>query len=204
MINWYVSMIALTILLAPVFYACIRPKEKSVLRCIALLAVLFVIGLAYVSDKRYAAVSRLPVFALGMMFALPCEKELKGLGAALWAAFVLGMAVLYGCYAYFPELLYDYAMHWHPFVLIAPAMCVGIAWLFARLPVCIKSLFAVLGRASFEIFLFNVWLEILAKKYGLAKTPMQWALWSVATVLLGLGYHWLIGKIVRKVVDNHR
>lgn len=204
MINWYVSMLALSLLLAPLFFAWLRHEDHGTVRVLALMAVCFGIGLAYVGNDEYMAVSRLPVFVLGMAFARPCQKEHKWLPSALAAGALAGFAALYACFARFPELLNDYAMYWHPFALIAPALCAGLGWLFARTPGIVSRVFAVLGRASFEIFLFNVWLEVLGKKYGLAKTPAEWLLWSLGTVVLGLGYHWLIGKNVRKVVDNHR
>ena len=135
---------------------------------------------------------------LGMAFAMPWPKENKAMGAWLACAGMVGLIVVYLCFARFTELLNDYAMYWHPFVLIAPALCAGLGWLFGRLPSCVGRVFAWLGKASFEIFLFNVWAEVLGKKFGLVNTPAQWLMLSVATIVLGLAYHWLIGKIVRK------
>lgn len=204
-INWYMSALLITLLLAPVLFACLKPQKACALRTAAVLAVLLLTGFAYIGNDLYMIVSRLPVFALGMVFARPREDK-KGDGllpAALMAAFVAGMAVLYLCHSRYTELLNDYAMYWHPFVLITPALCVGLGWLFERLPGCVRTFFNVLGKASFEIFLFNAWLELLGKKYGLCKTPMQWMLWTVAGVMAGLVYHWMIGKIIRKVVDKH-
>lgn len=202
MINWYVSVMALTMLLAPLFYAWMNGGEKRLLRVAALLFVCFAMGLAYIGNDQYMAVSRLPVFVLGMAFAMPWKKDGKWFVPVLALGGMAGLALVYLCFARFPELLNDYAMYWHPFVAVAPALCAGLGWLFVRVPAIISRAFALLGKASFEIFLFNVWAEVLGKKFGLAKTPLQWVLLSLCTIVLGIGYHWMIGKIVRKVVDK--
>jgi len=203
-ISWYVSAMALTILLAPLVHAWLKGGKRRWLRGLALMAACFAIGLAYIGKDQYMAISRLPVFVLGMLFAMPSEEKARWLPGALAGGAFIGLAVLYVCFARFPELLNDYAMYWHPFVLIAPAMCVGLGWLFGRLPGSMERIFETFGRASFEIFLFNVWGELLGKKFGLAQTPVQWALLSAATIVLGLVYHWIVGKFVQKVVDNRR
>ena len=201
--NWYIGVMALTMVLAPLFHAWLKGGRHGVLRGLALAALCFAIGLAYIGQEQYMAFSRLPVFVLGMLFAMPSEKKCRWLPGVLAVGGILGLIAVYTCHARFPELLGEYAMYWHPFVLIAPAMCVGLGWLFGRLPVWLVRVFETLGKASFEIYLFNAWGEILGKA-GMAKTPVQWALLSAVTIVLGLAYHWLVGKIIRKVVDNRR
>ena len=203
-INWYVSMIPLTVLLAPVFSMCLQPGKRFGLRAGMLIAVLFAIGAAYVGNEQYMAISRLPVFVLGMIFACPREEEYRGavLQWGLAAACVIGFAVLYLCFARYPELLNDYAMYWHPFVLIVPGLCAALGWLFSKCPSVLCAPFQLLGRASFAIFLFNAWLEVLGKRFGLVTTPLEWAAGSLIMLGIGLTYHWLAGKIVQKVVDK--
>ena len=114
------------------------------------------------------------------------------------AAGVLGTTVLYMCLERFSELLITYAMYWHPFVLITPGLCVGLAWIFSCLPGAVCKPFALLGKASFEIFLFNVWIEVLGKKYAWASSSLEWLLWSAASIAAGCAYHWLIGRIFKQ------
>lgn len=197
MINWYVSALALTLLIAPMLHAHLKSH-----RGFGLLIGLFVLGFSFVGDDRYMAISRLPVFALGMMFARPCEKEHKDLPVMLGAGGVAGLAALYGCWARFPELLNDYAMYWHPFVLIAPALCAALGWLFAKAPAKACAPLRVLGQCSFEIFLFNVWLEVLGKKFGLCQTPLHWIIGSVAALGMGMMYHFAVKAVVRKSCKN--
>lgn len=195
LINWYVSALALTLLAAPLFHAVLR--RKKALGDLALFAALLGLGLAFVSRDTYMAISRLPVFALGMVFARPAAREPKArsMAALLGASALTGLTALYLCLARFSDqTLCDYGLYWHPFILIAPALCAGLGWLFARCPAAISGSFALLGRASFEIFLFNVWLELAGKRYGLCETPAQWAAWSLAAMVAGVAYHALVQK----------
>ena len=91
-------------------------------------------------------------------------------------------------------------MYWHPFVLIAPALCAGLGWLFSRAGRGSAALapLRALGRASFEIFLFNAWVEVLGKRFGLAQGPVSWLLWSLGSVLAGLAYHAVVEWCVKR------
>lgn len=193
MINWYVSALVLFMMLAPLIHACLKTDGHHWIRTLLLLGLAFAAGLAFIGNDQYMVFSRLPVLILGMAFARPCDEKKNG---GKWAfafaiSFALGMAVLYLCHGRFPELLNDYAMYWHPFVLIAPAMCAGLGWLFGHMPHAASAPLRVLGRASFEIFLFNVWIEVLGKKFRLFQTAEEWILWSVGSIAAGLVYHLL-------------
>ncbi|HIR81422.1 MAG TPA: hypothetical protein IAD37_09005, partial [Candidatus Limiplasma merdipullorum] len=117
-----------------------------------------------------------------------------------------GLAVLYGCFARFPETLDFYGMYWHPFVLIAPALCVGLGWLFSRAGRGLAAFapLRALGRASFEIFLFNAWVEVLGKRFGLAQGPVSWLLWSLGSVLAGLAYHAVVERCMKRAARGAR
>jgi len=81
-INWYVSGMALSLLLAPVFHAVLRAGKRFWLRASVLIGFLFALGLGYIGNEQYMAISRLPVFALGM--AVGCIGiALPGLGQVL-------------------------------------------------------------------------------------------------------------------------
>ena len=199
-INWYVSAMALSLLLAPVFHAILRGGSRLGLRAFMLIAVLFAIGLGYIGNAQYMAISRLPVFVLGMVFAAPQPKELSPsrMVSALTVAFIAGVAVLFVCLERFSELLITYAMYWHPFVLIAPALCAGLGWLFSKMPAVVNKFFGGFGRASFEIFLFNVWAELLGKRFGVADTPLKWLGLSLLSVAAGLIYHKIVNCFFKR------
>lgn len=200
-INWYLSALAMSMAVAPLFCAVLSEGRYFRLRVLELMAVLLTVGCAYIGNGQYMAISRLPVFALGMVFATPDVQRLslKKTATAMAAAALLGGAALFVCLEKYAELLVTYAMYWHPFLLITPGLCCGLAWLFDRFPAAARKPFEVFGKASFEIFLFNVWLEALGKNYGLASTPSEWLGWSVAGIGVGLAYHWLVGKVSGRI-----
>lgn len=197
-INWYVSAMALSLLLAPVFHTLLRNTRRFWMTAVSLVAVLFLIGLAYIDQKQYIMISRMPVFVLGMILAASQAEtvSMRKAVALLTGAGVAGLAILFLCINRYQELLITYAMYWHPFVLIVPGLCAALAGVFAVLPPKSAKPFALLGKASFEIFLFNVWVELLGKRYGLADSPADWLFWSAASIAAGCAYHWAIGVII--------
>lgn len=193
-LNWYISALTLSLAIAPLFYAILAPNVHK--RALWLIAGCFLAGLAFVSRDTYMAVSRLPVFAAGMAVA-GWEKEKpngKTLAVLLAAAGVLGLAVLMVCFSRFPGLLSPYAMYWHPFFLITPAMCLGLGWLFDKCPRKMLSPLRWLGAASFEIFLFNAWIEVLGKRHGLCSSAGEWIFWSIIGIIAGVLYHLVVEK----------
>lgn len=198
MINWYVSALAASLLAAPLIYSLMMRGSRPRLRALLIAAVCFLGGLCFIGTEAYMAVSRFPVFVLGMAAAVPARRDGGGQTALAGAiAALAGLCVLFVCFFRFPEMLNTYGMYWHPFILIAPAMCAGLGWLFAKAGRKLVLLRA-LGRASFEIFLFNAWVEVLGKRFGLADGPLSWLLWSVGSVLAGLGYHFVVERCMQR------
>ena len=203
MINWYVSALAVSLLVAPFIHACLSHAKRTGVALLVLLLAAFAVGLCFIGDDRYMAVSRLPVFILGMGFALPGSGKQNRYAklTACVAALAAGLTILLLCFSRYPELLNDYGVYWHPFVLIAPALCIGLGWLFRKAERA-RRLFAPLrwlGRASFEIFLFNCWAEVLLKQSGVAYRPFDWAVWSAGSILAGALYHPTEDACVKRV-----
>lgn len=207
MINWYVSALALTLMLAPLVYGLMARASHPRRYVVLVAAACFAGGLCFIGTEAYMAVSRLPVFVLGMAAAVPVREEgTSGAYALALAGGACGLAALYGCFARFPETLDFYGMYWHPFVLIAPALCAGLGWLFSRAGRASAALapLRALGRASFEIFLFNAWVEVLGKRFGLAQGPVSWLLWSLGSVLAGLAYHAVVERCMKRAARGAR
>ena len=193
-INWYVSALALSLVLAPFIYAVLSSNVEK--RTLPLSALCFAAGLAFVGNDAYMAVSRIPVFVLGMAVGGWKAEKPKGkaLAASLAVSGIAGTAILLFCFVRLPDLLASYAMYWHPFFLIAPALCAGLGWLFDHCPKAILAPLRVLGKASFEIFLFNAWIELLGKRYQLCSSWKEWLVWSLISIFAGLLYHLVVAR----------
>ncbi len=205
-INWYTGALFMSMVLAPFFFAALKPGKRFWLRAAALLGLLFMVGLGFVGDYSYMFVSRLPVMVLGMITA-GCSvslRKLKWIIPALLALGAAALAVLYRCLDQYQELLITYAMYWHPFALITPALCIALGWLFSRIPSSALKPLHILGAASFEIFLCNAGAEVLGSKFGLISTPMEWLGWTLGSVALGLAYHWLVGRTWKSIKQKIR
>lgn len=201
MINWYVSALAISLLVAPGLYVLLKPGKSYWLRTVGVLLACFAVGLCFVNRMQYMAASRLPVFVLGMIFASEhaASVDEKKTIPVLALGLCVGLAGLYMALSRFKELLVSLGLYWHPFVLITPGLCAGLAWVFSKLPSRMLAPVRVLGAASFEIFLFNVWVELLGKYYGLCSTKMDWVLWSLASILAGCAYHWVLNRAKSKM-----
>ena len=198
--NWFANAQFLYLLIAPLCFAVLTRSRRPALALGGLLAVAAGIGLASISMEQMMGASRLPVFLLGMAFAMEWPvSERRGVTRTAYAlAFVLGLAVLMLCLTRYRELLNDYGLYWYPFALMTPGLCVGIGWLLHRARDAAR-LFAplrALGSASFEIYLLNVWMVELAKKAALTDAGW-WALLSVGNLLAGIAYHALVGRAVK-------
>lgn len=190
MLNWYMSALIATLILAPFLYACIANGKA-----LATLAFSCLIGVCFLFDERLIMVSRLPVFVLGMCIAMPREKKTDPrINAAVYSvSFIAGAGLLALCMTRYPQALLDYGMYWYPFALMTPPICAGLGWLFHRFSKVFAPL-GFIGRASFEIFLFNCGAEVYLKKAVHIDTPTVWLWVSLGSIVLGCVYHYAINR----------
>ena len=193
--NWYVSGMMLFFLLAPAIHGLLSKSKKPFMTLVVLLAVSVAVGICCVGIDQYMAISRLPIFIIGMAFAMDWKKEpnrvvLFGVSVL---SFCAGLYILLLCRGQYVELLYTYGMYWHPFVLITPPLCMGLSYLFSKMEKA-RMLFApirLFGKASFEIYLVNIWMVELKADRLAFEGWHGWAVWSLC-VVLGIGYHFLV------------
>lgn len=195
--NWFANGQFFFILIAPLFFALLSRAQKPKATLLVLLVLAVAIGLGCIAQKQLMGASRLPVFLLGMAFAMPRKSSEKhgwvrfGYGAA----FLAGLAILLLCTLKYPELLYDYGMYWYPFALIIPGLSIGAAWVMQKVEskaALLKPL-RFLGRCSFEVYLLNIWMVELAKKFAIEGISI-WLLLCAGNLAAGIGYHMLVVK----------
>ena len=194
--NWYMDMLLLTIVLAPLCHALISRSPHTGRTLLCLLAAAFLAGLTLIGQEAYMGLSRLPVFLLGMALGSGWRPRLKPWLSRLllWAAALAGLAVLWLLRDQ-KTLLYDYGLYWHPFVLLAPGLCAGIGWLTRRLPALAPL--RLIGQSSFEIYLLNIFMCELASPAHLIGGWL-WLALCAGNIALGVGYHLLLSALARR------
>ncbi|MBE6957663.1 MAG: acyltransferase [Ruminococcaceae bacterium] len=195
--NWYIGAIFLFYALAPYF--------KSVAERSSPLGKLAFVGLLLVGTVPFwntptliIAVSRLPLFYVGMLFAKACQKDAAitaGHIAGLTVAFVLGAGLLAAAQHWLSaELLWNYGLYWYPFLLITPPVCVAVSYLSGLLEKTkytkpVISFLSLCGNYSFELYLVHVFfvffLPAVIYKFDLG--GIRTWLWIGSLLPIGLG-----------------
>ena len=198
--NWFANAQFFFLMIAPLCFAALARSRRPGLSLLLLLALAGGAGLACIGLDQMMGVSRLPVFLLGMAFAMdwPVSRKKRLVGSVYALAFCIGLAALILGLTRYRELLNDYGLYWYPFALMTPGLCVGIGFLLHRAEAA-RSAFAPLrwmGKSSFEIYLLNIWTVELAKGAALSDLGL-WALISAGDLALGIGYHRLVSAATR-------
>lgn len=200
-INWYISLILITLLIAPIIHSFLSNARNPRFAWALIVIGTGLIGLCFIAHKQLILYSRLPLFVLGMGFAMPVKgKERPKTSFILYVlGFAAGAAMLWLCLNRYTELLIDYGMYWYPGLLMIPPICAALGWLFRKLS-AVSFLFAplrLLGQASFEIFLFNTWFELYCKEVAQFTEPKDYLLWMVFSIFAGVLTHLVIGWVTK-------
>ncbi len=204
--NWYANAQFLYFLIAPVFFAVLVRAKKPLWALCGLLALCVGIGVALIGQPQMMGIARLPILLLGMAFGMdwPASTRRGLTRAAYIGGVAIGLAAVVWCYQHSPILCNDFGMYWYPFALIAPALCVGLAYAFHKAEKA-RPLFAplrLLGESSFEIYLVNIWLYEAAKQWQLTDV-WGWLGIMAASLLLGVLYHLLVAACTRAWKARH-
>lgn len=163
-LNWYIGGLVVYYLLSP-YLKSLADRRNHPRQHLAVIAVLLLVTVAcWKANSLIIVVTRLPVIYLGMVFAKQCRQE-KRIGWKEITASVLAMAagfvLLWLAYRYLPEVLWSHGLHWYPFILITPGLCILISLITMGLEICRPGRWLVkfpemVGRNSFEVFLVHV------------------------------------------------
>ena len=101
-----------------------------------------------------------------MIFADMCKKNMQISSryvVCLVAAFILGVVFLGAVYFLFPQYLWSHGLHWYPFIVITPPLCIGLSYILMRVERIkvikpVVSFFLLCGDYSFEIYLVHILL----------------------------------------------
>ncbi len=202
-LNWYLSLLLTTILLAPAAHALLRRAKRPILATKGLVALAGLCGVLFIGRDQLMLVSRLPLFLLGMgLMAIPTkESDRRVITGLLWLGFLIGAGMLYLAFTRYAHLLIRWGLYWYPALLMIPGLAAGLGWAMDKLAkkgVRWRVLDA-LGKASFEIFLFNGWFELYCKQVLKATEPLTYLLWMLLSIGLGLLWHGLVGWMSQRL-----
>lgn len=162
--TWYVPWLMIFYLLAPYFKGLADQKRGK--QHFFIVGLLLILSIPFWKSEHLIAISRLPVYYLGMVFAKSCIEDRVISKKALCAAvpgLLSGCAIVLLCNRFFPSLLWTRGFYWYPFLWAAPCGCIVLSCILIRLEKGklgrgLIALFNHLGNLSFEIFLVHVWL----------------------------------------------
>lgn len=206
--NWYIQAVFWFYLLAPVLFkviCAIDEKEEPIWSYQILFFFILCLEIAFLHKETLMAVSRIPIFLMGMIFTDLVKKERwKKIHPIIWyGMMILGCIILQHFQQTDQNLCWQYGIWWHPFILITPGLCLVFcqlfevmekanvtAWIFGG----IGKILGVLGAYSFEIYLIHIaFLDRVPKKI-VPRNNFQWLLMMVISIILGI----LFGVIIEK------
>lgn len=161
--NWYISALLLFYVLSPLLKSLTDRigygRQVVVIGFLLLLSVPF-----WTADTYIITVTRLPVYYAGMVFGRMCKEDRELSLPALVgcvAASALGFWLMKFCTDHFESILWSYGLHWYPFLLITPGVCIvlslaGLALEKVRYSKVLTKPLAAIGAYSFELYLLHV------------------------------------------------
>ena len=205
--NWYIDLLVLLYLLSPYIFLTIYKSKKPLVSYVFLMMLSFFIGISFFHGQLIQAMSRLPIFVTGMLFAdldsphhTPSTGRIyKVLNSELfwYILSLLGFVGMYICLHQSYLDLWHYGLYWYPCLFITP----GLSLALGRLGNILPHFFGGLGRASFEIFLWHIGIyEFLL--YRTNRNPILWITIFVVAFAVGYGYYRLISFLSNKYLKK--
>lgn len=191
--NWYIDFMWLFYFLSP-YFVLIVDKIKSFIELLAVVFIVLLFSIPFFGVEPYIiGVTRLPIFFLGMVFGKMSYMKVilttKKLVLIL-LAMIMGLFILFGFYHKFDNLWY-YGLHWYPFILITPGLCIIISIFCMKnhSKLMKKLLFIIdkIGNNTLIIYLIHITItsivEHLISKGFLLNSNKIW-LFSIIVVII--------------------
>lgn len=207
--NWYVQAIVWFYLLSPTFYMLVK-RYDALWQEILLMVFLLLFQLPFYNKTAMAAINRIPIFILGMMFMHKSMKNTQKLEKKsevfLYVLMCVGVLLFAACYFFNYEWFMFYGIIFTLFVLITPGLCCFLVRF--NIPL-LKKCIEYLGRASFEIYLVHIALfrfvpAHFSKICFFVGHPyrdniFKWFLLTIVACISGVFYKKLVDLLLRKV-----
>lgn len=204
--NWYIDLLFFLILIAPFLYSILTRSKKTIGALALIFLFVIMLGMAFFHGLLTQAMSRLPIFVLGMalpvLSAKDTDNKITHLLLSKWVWIVIsifGIALLYLCRVQTLLDCWHYGLFWYPFLFIVPGVSIIICYIGELLSkskfgnTLIKGI-SELGKASFEIFLFHLGIYEFFQLKG-TYTLRFWIPTFIISFALGYGYYRLVHKL---------
>lgn len=166
--NWYMSMIWLVYLLAPILVQFFISVKNELVR-FAVLLVIVAGSFAFWHDHDLIFMAtRMPIFFIGMWVCANKDKPISFLwriilGIVLVASFVGGVVFLIKGYLFHLDLGWEYGLPWYPYIFITPPLCTLISLIclfFDKIKIgkYIEKPIKVIGDNTLELYLVHVFV----------------------------------------------
>lgn len=193
--NWYISALLLLYLLCP-YLKTLCDNICALWKHLLVLFLLLAVSIPFWTvSNLIITVTRLPIFYLGIFFGQQCYRG-QSLSCKqillLLLATLLGFLSLAFCYRRYLDYLWPYGLHWYPFLLITPGLCVLISLFLdsvSRFSVgrFLNRVLSLIGSYSFELYLIHCPLfELLNTLFDTYEPPHENLLWFATIPVLVL------------------
>ena len=198
--DWYLASLWIFYFLAPICWHLTALPQKRYF--ILAIAVSLLYGSVFQGELALIAVSRIPIFLVGMAFGklLSDGKELRRAEELfLYALSILGFIILRIFNQYFPGTLWKYGTCWYPFILIIPGLFLMLVRIFDTLQKnryldLINKLLGMLGSVTLELYLIHVFFFVHLFKNNYVTLLLSF--------VLAFPYHHLTGKASEYLKDK--
>ena len=207
--NWYIPVALLCYTIAPFIKKLLDRLQHTAAKLIILL-IIICMSFAWSSDvMMMIGMTRLPVFALGMMFAQQGrrDKTLSVTSRIIWFILIpVGLGTIYYANTFMGWNGWKSGLLWLPMLIAAPGLCILISLIAGKLDGSgvgrkINRVFATVGNHSLEIYFAHVTVIAVFRDYMLKaddslNTPLNWL---IAIVISIAGAFLLCG--VQRIID---
>lgn len=203
-LNWYIQAIVWFYLASPLLLPAARKATESILSAVLLFSGLLLFLCTFSGHIMQMAISRLPLYVIGMMAQLLADREKPVAISPIcaWLVAAAALAVPLWFFVNDEESLTTLCLWWLPFALVTPGACMLLSRAFTAMQKNSVSrgfcaLLRLLGKNSFELYIIGTpAFQIVKNRLPDLSDP----LWLAVMIVVILGAC-VYGTIMRAIVN---
>lgn len=209
--NWYIGLLLLMYLAAPVLYALIKDGNNFI--NIKILAYIMAATVVFWKQSVWVIIiTRMLLFYEGLLFGklgiqnkTMTEKSFIASNIFMLAGLIFTLLI----FDLKDDILWSYGLFWYPFSIIIPGLCINISLLAmkfqrSRFLNYAINFFKSLGNISFEIFLthiflFDIFRYLISNNY-VTESSFRWIILFLMVLPISFSY----GKLVKWICSVNK